>query len=79
MTQREQEPGNGPEPVPRDLPDQQAQGEDDPWDAAPGQKPDDESEADRLPDPDEAGAGPRGAPRAGTVHPGQPAPDEPAD
>ncbi|MFS4096952.1 hypothetical protein [Streptomyces sp. AF1A] len=74
--QREQEHGHGKGPVPRDLPDQQARA-DDPWDAAPGPV-DDPPEEDEVPDTDEAGTGPRGAPRSGTVHPEHPAPDEPS-
>jgi hypothetical protein len=74
--QREQEPGHDKGPVPRDLPDQQARGEDDPWDAAPGPVDDEPGEGE-VPDTDEAGTGPRGAPRSGAVHPEQPTPDEP--
>lgn len=72
--------GSGPDetPVPRDLPDQQARPGDDPWDVAPGHPVDDEPDEETAPDPDEAGAGPRGAPRTGTVHPEHPAPDEPS-
>ncbi|MEU2354936.1 hypothetical protein ABZ599_18535 [Streptomyces misionensis] len=68
------EPDHPPGPVPRDLPDQQS-GPDDHWDPdhpAPGP-------AEDAPDPDEAGAGPRDAPRSGTVHPEHPAPQEPSD
>jgi len=73
------------------MPDQQARPDEDPWDAAeartrraggteatsgrPGDRggpvPD-----ESLPDTDEAGAGRRGAPRAATVNPDHPAPDE---
>ncbi|MVO85714.1 hypothetical protein GPA10_13345 [Streptomyces sp. p1417] len=71
---------DGP-PVPRDLPDQQAQDGEDPWD------PDDESETtgnapdtdDDVPDTDEAGTGRRGAPHAHGPGPDRPVPDEPAD
>ncbi|MEW2619033.1 hypothetical protein [Streptomyces sp. NPDC048106] len=79
--QREQEPGRSPDPVPRDMPDQQTQS-DDPWEVpadgspgASGESPDE----DGVPDTDEAGAGPRGAPRTGTVHPEHPGPDESPD
>ncbi|MFF8095308.1 hypothetical protein [Streptomyces sp. NPDC016675] len=87
-------PGETGEPVPRDMPDQQAGPGDDPWEAAAptreqleqGQRPEDADEdtddgatdaddAD-VPDTDEAGTGRRGAPRAGTVHPEHPVPDE---
>ncbi|MET9365042.1 hypothetical protein ABZX93_29565 [Streptomyces sp. NPDC006632] len=68
-----------PEPVPHDLPDQQAGAEGDPWDAAGhaesgghGDKPDPE-----IPDTDEAGTGRRGAPHSGSRRPGHPIPDEP--
>ncbi|MGW4885508.1 hypothetical protein [Streptomyces murinus] len=104
--QRAQEPVGAPEPdpVPRDMPDQQARS-DDPWDLPadrpadrpasenPGGLPDkDDGDdpgdgddrdgrgggdlADELPDTDEAGTGPRGAPRTATVHPEHPGPDE---
>ncbi|MEU6669077.1 hypothetical protein [Streptomyces sp. NPDC046727] len=73
---RDEEPGSGESPVPRDLPDQQAGPGEDPWDAEPGHAFDDEPDEDVVPDPDEAGTGPRGAPRTGTVHPGHPGPDE---
>ncbi|MFI9392364.1 hypothetical protein [Streptomyces bauhiniae] len=58
--------------VPRDLPDQQASHDNDRWDA-PAQ--DDDRE---VPDTDEAGAGPRGAPESAGVRPDQPVPDEPS-
>lgn len=91
--QRAQEPVGAPEPdpVPRDMPDQQARS-DDPWDL-PADKDDGEDPGDGdgrsgrggreggdpgdgLPDTDEAGTGPRGAPRTATVHPEHPGPDE---
>lgn len=67
-----------PEPVPRDLPDQQAGAEGDPWEAE-GQavestrsdQPDPE-----VPDTDEAGTGRRGSPHSGSRRPGHPVPDE---
>ncbi|MGV4980545.1 hypothetical protein ACWC0C_26555 [Streptomyces sp. NPDC001709] len=74
------EPGRkpGPGPVPRDMPDQQAGAGEDPWEVAAGRPPEDDSAPpDDVPDTDEAGTGPRGAPRSGTVHPEHPAPDEP--
>ncbi|MFG2937189.1 hypothetical protein [Streptomyces sp. NPDC048282] len=69
----------GERPVPRDMQDQQA-GTDgrDPWDAAEGRHPDGGDDAG-LPETDEAGTGPRGAPGSGAVHPGDPLPDEPSD
>ncbi|MET9504469.1 hypothetical protein ACFYO5_15400 [Streptomyces sp. NPDC006259] len=81
-------PGENGTPVPRDLPDQQADGGEDPWEIAParsGENPgtSDESadagtDAD-VPDTDEAGTGRQGAPRPATVNPDQPTPDEPSD
>ncbi|MER7182455.1 hypothetical protein ABT404_23715 [Streptomyces hyaluromycini] len=66
----------GGKPVPRDLPDQQAGSGRDPWEAAEIRRPRDRD--DDLPDPDEAGTGPRGAPRSGAVHPEDPVPEEPS-
>ncbi|MDF3149064.1 MULTISPECIES: hypothetical protein [unclassified Streptomyces] len=70
------------EPVPRDLPDQQANpGEDpgeDPWEV-PVERADDSTEADDVPDTDEAGTGRQGAARSGTVQPEEhPVPEEPS-
>ncbi|MFD6026491.1 hypothetical protein [Streptomyces griseoluteus] len=59
-------------PVPRDLPDQQASHDNDRWDAPV------QDDAREMPDTDEAGAGPRGAPDAAGVRPDQPVPDEPS-
>ncbi|MFF5438411.1 hypothetical protein [Streptomyces achromogenes] len=74
------EPGSGGEqrPVPRDMPDQQAGAGEDRWDvtARPAGDGRDEGGEDTAPDTDEAGTGPRGAPRTGTVHPEHPGPDE---
>ncbi|MEU0584700.1 hypothetical protein [Streptomyces sp. NPDC006132] len=81
-------PGENGEPVPRDMPDQQADAGEDPWEVAPrftgtgkGEK-DQADEADEpaedVPDTDEAGTGRQGAPRSGTVHPEHPVPDEPS-
>ncbi|MFI0036946.1 hypothetical protein ACH4NS_15905 [Streptomyces mutabilis] len=81
-------PGENGDPVPRDMPDQQAGTGDDPWEAAAptreqleqGQRPegeeaDDDAGAD-VPDTDEAGTGRQGAPHSGAVHPEHPVPDE---
>jgi hypothetical protein len=79
--ERQREPGQDTgadeRPVPRDMPDQQARPDEDPWDVAPGRPGDDEPDEDVAPDTDEAGSGPRGAQRSGTVHPEHPTPDEP--
>ncbi|MFD7335322.1 hypothetical protein [Streptomyces violascens] len=67
-----------PEPVPRDLPDQQAGLADDPWEAA-GDAAESTRDArpDReIPDTDEAGTGRRGAPHSGSTRAGHPVPDE---
>jgi hypothetical protein len=73
-----QEQDSRPNPVPRDMPDQQAGADEDPWEV------DDpvNTEADERPDPDvpdadEAGAGKQGAPHSGSPHPEHPVPDEP--
>ncbi|GGT23023.1 hypothetical protein [Streptomyces chromofuscus] len=86
---RHEEPGRSPEPVPRDLPDQQAvPDEEDPWEVSPAEEAEDtegaqgverdEAPAD-VPDVDEAGSGRQGAPRSATVHPEHPGPDESPD
>ncbi|MEV8553561.1 hypothetical protein AB0L04_27575 [Streptomyces glaucescens] len=68
---REEEPGRGADPVPRDLPDQQTREGEDPWDvptgpAGPGAADDAGGEEDGgsadVPDTDEAGTGRRDAP-----------------
>jgi hypothetical protein len=65
-------------PIPKDLPDQQAQEDKDLLDAprpgAPDERTDEPDES--LPDLDETGAGRSGAPRGGGVHPERPVPDE---
>ncbi|MBV7694578.1 hypothetical protein [Streptomyces sp. TRM70350] len=92
---RHEEPGRGPGPVPRDLPDQQAvPDEEDPWEvssaegdraaeAAKQAEGAEGAEKDRaaadVPDTDEAGSGRQGAPQSATVHPVHPAPDESPD
>ncbi|UFR00721.1 hypothetical protein KBP30_05830 [Streptomyces sp. Go40/10] len=68
--------GSGRRPVPRDMPDQQARDDKDPWDVSPARPRDDEPDEDAVPDTDEAGTGPRGSPRSGTVHPEHPGPEE---
>ncbi|MEU0398798.1 hypothetical protein ABZ318_00825 [Streptomyces sp. NPDC006197] len=62
------------EPLPRDPEDQQAMADDPLSVPVP-----DGHGGGRPPDTDEAGTGPRDRPRDGTVHPGHPAPSEPAD
>lgn len=73
---RHQDSGEQSAPVPRDMPDQQARGDEDRWDARPVRSGKDESAAD-VPDTDEAGTGRQGMPRKGGVHPDTPVPDEP--
>ncbi|WP_320778387.1 hypothetical protein [Streptomyces sp. CRN 30] len=88
---RAEGPGENGAPVPRDMPDQQADAGEDPWEVAPGlaarESGDGADEADAaaveqagaaddVPDTDEAGTGRQGAPNAGTVHPEHPVPDE---
>ncbi|MFF3412952.1 hypothetical protein ACFYW8_43920 [Streptomyces sp. NPDC002742] len=86
---RPEGPGKGggptPKPIPRDLPDQQAAADEDPWDVvgaemqstlverAEPQGPDPE-----IPDTDEVGTGRKGAPQSGSPHPEHPVPDEPS-
>ncbi|MFI9611753.1 hypothetical protein ACIHCM_08690 [Streptomyces sp. NPDC052023] len=90
---RHEEPGRSPDPVPRDLPDQQAAtDEEDPLEvSSPGKDRADEGEeraaegggrdegAADVPEPDEAGSGRQGAPQSATVHPEHPAPEESPD
>ncbi|WP_069768726.1 hypothetical protein [Streptomyces sp. LUP30] len=72
---RLQGPGGNGAPVPRDPPDQQADGGDDRWDVAePEQSPE---AAEDVPDTDEAGTGPQGAPHAGSGQSEHPEPEEP--
>ncbi|QTE02608.1 hypothetical protein [Streptomyces cyanogenus] len=78
MPEQQRRPGAEQRPVPRDMPDQQARPDEDPWDVAPGRTQDDEPDEASVPDTDEAGTGPSGAPRSGTVHPEHPAPQEPS-
>ncbi|GGX87680.1 hypothetical protein [Streptomyces minutiscleroticus] len=84
--QRLEGPGESGHPVPRDLPDQQVQPGEDPWDVAPGVtggaegaedgSGDEKGAASGLPDTDEAGTGPKGERNEGTVHPEHPGADE---
>jgi hypothetical protein len=73
--QRHEAPGERADPIPRDMPDQQAREGEDPWDADPARDTADGSAPD-VPDTDEAGTGRKGKPHAGTVHPEHPVPDE---
>ncbi|MFI6034900.1 hypothetical protein ACIBBD_12185 [Streptomyces sp. NPDC051315] len=76
-------PGENGTPVPRDLPDQQADAGEDPWEVAPARADVDEAEdeepATDVPDTDEAGTGRQDAPRPTTAPSDHPVPDEPAD
>ncbi|GAA3836132.1 hypothetical protein ACFS5L_04865 [Streptomyces phyllanthi] len=78
---RSEGPGENGEPVPRDMPDQQAGAGEDPWevDSAPGETDEGEAPATDVPDTDEAGSGRKGAPKSGGVHPEQPVPNEVTD
>ncbi|MFJ9582468.1 hypothetical protein [Streptomyces acidicola] len=73
--------GANGEPVPRDMPDQQAHGGDDPWDVVPedGDPNGEVTPAIDVPDTDEAGSGRRGVPKRGSIHPEQPVPYESTD
>lgn len=72
-------PGEHVPAIPRDLPDQQAQGGEDPLDIV-GRTPETTPphHPEEVPDPDEPGARRRGKPHSGGVHPEQPVPDEPS-
>jgi len=72
-------------PVPRDLPDQQVQAGEDPWDvitpSEPGQEKDSaaasgDGTGEGVPDTDEAGTGRQGDSNTSTVHPEDPEPEE---
>lgn len=76
-------PGEHPDPVPRDMPDQQATEGEDPWEAAPTRAAEERDEGapdepEDVPDTDEAGTGRQGAPQSGSANPEQPVPDEPS-
>ncbi|WP_327186571.1 hypothetical protein [Streptomyces sp. NBC_01334] len=87
--QRPEGPGENGTPIPRDPPDQQADGGEDPWDIGDpepsGQSEESEEsggsgeDASDVPDTDEAGTGRQGAPRAGSGQSDRPVPEEPAD
>ncbi|MBT3150340.1 hypothetical protein HTV45_05450 [Streptomyces sp. CHD11] len=81
-------PGENGAAVPRDLPDQQAGPDEDPWEVAPAAA---ERESERkagasdeagsgpdVPDTDEAGTGRQGAPQPGSGNAEQPVPEEPS-
>ncbi|MEW2048243.1 hypothetical protein [Streptomyces sp. NPDC005476] len=71
--------GESSAPIPRDLPDQQAGQEEDPWDIGDSEQPEEISEeAQDVPDTDEAGTGRQGAPHADIGQSDHPAPDEPS-
>ena len=77
-------PGEHGDPIPRDLPDQQAGEGEDPWEVTPTRVTDENEDEDAeggeatdVPDTDEAGTGRQGgAPQSGAVNPEQPVPDE---
>ncbi|MFI0503970.1 hypothetical protein ACH3WN_14100 [Streptomyces albogriseolus] len=79
-------PGENGVGVPRDMPDQQAGPDEDPWEVAPaaaeqeserkaGESDGPESGED-VPDTDEAGTGRQGAPHSAASYPEAPVPDE---
>ncbi|MFF8594755.1 hypothetical protein ACF061_25545 [Streptomyces sp. NPDC015220] len=79
---RSEAPGENGRPVPRDMPDQQAHGGEDPWEAADRSagtgSPRSGPAADKVPDTDEAGTDRRGAPQPDAARPEeQPEPEEP--
>ncbi|MEV6999102.1 hypothetical protein AB0N62_15630 [Streptomyces sp. NPDC093982] len=73
---RREAPEETGEPIPRDLPDQQAAPGEDPWDLPAGPAQDTTTEADDVPDTDEGGTSRQGARQSGAVHPEHPAPEE---
>ena len=78
MDHRQEAPGENGDPVPRDLPDQQAGEGEDPWEVAdvPDEKTGTGDEPEAVPDTDEAGTSRQGAPRSDTVHPEHPGAEE---
>ncbi|MET9831016.1 hypothetical protein ABZ078_17310 [Streptomyces sp. NPDC006385] len=73
---RHKTPGQTAEPIPRDMPDQQAAEGEDPWEA-PVESTDAGERSDDVPDTDEAGTGRQGESRSDTAHPEHPEPEEP--
>ncbi|MBM4827018.1 hypothetical protein ACFY7K_07650 [Streptomyces althioticus] len=79
-------PGENGVGVPRDLPDQQAGPDEDPWEVAPAaaereserraEESEDQESEGNVPDTDEAGTGRQGAPRSAASYPEAPVPDE---
>ncbi|MEU5366513.1 hypothetical protein ABZ354_24075 [Streptomyces sp. NPDC005925] len=70
-----------PQPVPRDLQDQQADSGEDPWEVPVGRPEDtaaegEQTDSEDVPDTDEAGTGRQGAPHQSGSNPEQPVPDE---
>ncbi|MFE9020928.1 hypothetical protein ACFYNL_20505 [Streptomyces sp. NPDC007808] len=67
------------EPIPRDMPDQQAAPGEDPLDIPVdiAAEPTEDKEADDVPDTDEAGTGRQGSPQSGTAPVEDPQPEEP--
>ncbi|MGV9455396.1 hypothetical protein [Streptomyces sp. NPDC003635] len=66
------------EPVPRDLPDQQAGEGEDPWDIDVDPEPSEEDRGGEVPDADEAGSARKGSAEGANVHPEHPTPEEPS-
>ncbi|MEV6483480.1 hypothetical protein [Streptomyces sp. NPDC051576] len=79
---RAENPGDEEErtakPVPRDMPDQQAGADEDPWEAGDDspRRAEDERPDPGVPDTDEAGTGRLGSPHSGNPRPEHPVPDE---
>ncbi|MGW5903681.1 hypothetical protein ACWFQ6_18260 [Streptomyces althioticus] len=79
-------PGENGVGVPRDLPDQQAGPDEDPWEVAPAaaereserkaEESEDQESEENVPDTDEAGTGRQGAPHSAASYPEAPVPDE---
>ncbi|MEV3958088.1 hypothetical protein [Streptomyces albogriseolus] len=79
-------PGENGVGVPRDLPDQQAGPDEDPWEVAPAaaereserkaEESDGPESDEDVPDTDEAGTGRQGAPHSAASYPEAPVPDE---
>lgn len=78
MDHRAEGPGENGDPVPRDLPDQQAGEGEDPWEVAsvPGDEEPEPDDPEDVPDTDEAGTGRQGSERSDTVHPEHPGAEE---